>query len=198
MKPASEISAFIIAGGKSRRFGSDKTLYEYQGKPLIRRVYDAVRPLFERVSIIADDAEKFSFLGLNVYPDLIQGQGPIGGIHTALKNSSGGRAFIFAADMPFLKSDFIEYMAGLPDYYDIIVPAPDGFFEPLHAVYSASLIPVIEEMIASGIVKISSLFERENVRLVGDDEILYYDETCRMFANINRIDDIKKCSTGKT
>lgn len=191
MSKISDISAFIIAGGKSERFGQDKTLYEYRGKPLISRVYDAIEPVFENISVVANDSEKLAFLGLNVYPDIIPGLGPIGGIHTALKLSSTDRIFVFAADMPYLNSDFIRYMTEIPDFYDVIVPAPDGYFEPLHAIYSAKLISLIEYQINEGSSKISNLFNSDDVRVITDDEIIFYDDSYKLFANINRLEDVK-------
>ena len=191
MSTKSDISAFIIAGGKSQRFGQDKTLYEYEGKPLVSRVYDAIEPVFDNISVVANDSEKFSFLGLDVYPDIIPGLGPIGGIHTALKFSSTDRIFAFAADMPYLNTDFIRYMTEIPDLYDVIVPAPDGYFEPLHSIYSVKIISRIEYQINGGSSKISNLFNSDDVRVVTDDEIIFYDDSLKLFANVNRLEDIK-------
>ncbi|MBK7285215.1 MAG: NTP transferase domain-containing protein [Sphingomonadales bacterium] len=39
-----KILGAIIAGGKSRRFGSDKTVAELRGKPLIQHVIDGLSP----------------------------------------------------------------------------------------------------------------------------------------------------------
>jgi len=128
---------FIIAGGKSSRFGQDKSLYEFEGKPLIMHAYDALSKVFSDISIIANDKEKFSIPGVEVYPDIIPDLGPIGGLYTVLSQlKEGERAFIVPCDMPFLDSDLIEYMANIPAMYDVIVPMPEGNYEPLHAIYS--------------------------------------------------------------
>lgn len=73
------VDAYIISGGRSVRFKQDKSLYEFNGKPLIGHVYDAIKPLFRNISIIADDTVKYRFLGIDTHPDIIPGLGPLGG-----------------------------------------------------------------------------------------------------------------------
>ena len=50
------ISGFIIAGGKSRRFGEDKSGYIYEGKPLIKHVYDIFSEVLDEIYIIGPDS----------------------------------------------------------------------------------------------------------------------------------------------
>jgi molybdopterin-guanine dinucleotide biosynthesis protein A len=196
MIPSEKISVFIMAGGKSRRFGSDKTLHTYRGKPLISHVYDAVSPIFESITIVADDKDKYGFLNTEVIPDVIPGLGPLGGIHSALTRTASERIFVFGADMPFINRDFISYMAEIPDYYDAVVPQPDGYYEPLHAIYRKSCLGSIEMMISSGRTKITELFGQIELRPVSDDEIYYYDESHSMFSNINRPQDAEPLESG--
>ena len=80
----SKISATILAGGKSKRFGLDKSMYIYKGKPLIEYVIDIVKTAIEDISIIADNGDRFEYLGFPVLPDLVHEIGPLGGIYTAL------------------------------------------------------------------------------------------------------------------
>lgn len=187
-----DISAYILAGGKSTRFKEDKTLYLFNGKKLIEHVYGTIGPLFEETAIISNDTEKFSYLNVKTCPDIIPGKGPIGGIYTALKVSEAERVFIFASDMPYLNSEFISYMKQLPDYYDIIIPRYHGNYEPLHAIYSKSCIPHLKRLIDAGENKIINFFNMVEVREVIEDEIFFYaEEPSSIFANINYPDDIK-------
>jgi len=100
-------SAYILAGGQSKRFGQDKSLYSLEDRPLIQHVFDIITPLFPKIYIIANDPDKFNFLPVKVYPDLISGLGPAGGIYTALDHLKEDRAFIFACDLPYLNDGFI-------------------------------------------------------------------------------------------
>jgi len=185
------ISAYILAGGKSTRFKGDKTLYSFNGKPLIEHVYEKIRPLFDETGIISNDTEKFNYLGIPVYPDIIEGKGPIGGIYTALNVSKAHRVFIFATDMPYLSGEFISYMAQLPDFYDVTVPHLYGNYEPLHAIYSKNCIPPIKDIVDADERKIIKFFQKVALREVIEDEIFFYaEDPSSIFANINYQDDI--------
>ncbi|HOP63186.1 MAG TPA: molybdenum cofactor guanylyltransferase [Spirochaetota bacterium] len=186
-----KLKCAIIAGGRSGRFGSDKSIYKYEGKTLIEYVFGAVSPVFEDIVIIANDSEKFSFLGVEVIPDIIPGLGPIGGIYTAVEKLDAERIFIFPCDMPFLSTDFIRYMTEIPDLYDIIVPEVNGRYQPLHSIYSKVCIEAIKRNIEAEDYRMSGFFEGHNIRIVGEEEIGYYDDPFRMFRNINFREDIE-------
>jgi len=175
----------IIAGGLSGRFGSDKSLHVFEGKPMIKHVYDAVKPVFEQIYIIASGGEKFSFLDAEIIPDIIPGLGPIGGIYTAVETLDLERVFVFPCDMPFLNTGFIRYMAEIPDYYDIIVPQIDGRYQPLHAIYSKRCADGIKRQIDLKDYRMSGFYDGYNIRPVIEEEIGFYDDPFKMFKNIN-------------
>ena len=180
----------IVAGGRSGRFGSDKSLYEFNGKKMIQHVFDAVSPIFDDMVIIANDAEKFRFLGVEVIPDIIPGLGPIGGIYTAVEKLPAERIFIFPCDMPFLNTEFIKYMLDIPDLYDIIVPEVNGRVQPLHAIYSNRCRTAIKRNIDACDYRMSGFYEGHNIRIVNEEEIGFYDDPQSMFRNINFREDL--------
>lgn len=186
----SGISAFIIAGGQSSRFGQDKSLFPYRGKPLIEHVVAAVRPVIDTITIIGGGAERFAFLGIPCRGDLIPGLGPIGGVHTALHVSETERAFVFACDMPGLDTELIRFMTSLYKGFDVTVPAVNGKYEPLHAVYSKSCITHIERSIRDGNRRTVSFFDRVSVRSVTEDEIRVFADPKTVFRNINYREDV--------
>ena len=185
------ISAYIMAGGKSKRFGKDKLIYNYKGKPLIEHVIDVLKPIFKKVYIITNDNEKLSYLNLPIYSDIIQGLGPMGGILTALSYSETELVFCFAGDTPNINSDFIRYMISISDQHDIIVPHFEKYYEALHAIYRKSCIPVIKDYISRGNYKIIDMYSEVDTRLVEKDEIVKYSDVYMLFKNINYIDDLE-------
>jgi molybdopterin-guanine dinucleotide biosynthesis protein A len=139
---------------------------------------------------VADDVEKFKYLGLPCYRDAVTGQGPIGGIYTALINSETERAFMIAADMPDLNPDLIRYMASLSEEYDVTIPSVAGCFEPLHAIYSGICRVPIKKNLEKGNRQIISFFSEVSVREVTEKEIREYIDPQRVFRNINYRSDI--------
>jgi molybdopterin-guanine dinucleotide biosynthesis protein A len=185
-----DVEAFIIAGGKSRRFGSDKLLYPYRGRPLIRHSADIMLKIFSGVSIIANNGERFAFLGLPWYPDLVEGVGPLAGIFTALTHCRADRCFVTGGDMPGLDEGFIRHLAGLSEGYDVTVPVAGGEYEALHAVYSRNCLAPVRSAIDAGERRIVSFFPKVKVREVGEDVIARFAGPAEMFRNINFRDDI--------
>ncbi|HJX16085.1 MAG TPA: molybdenum cofactor guanylyltransferase, partial [Candidatus Deferrimicrobiaceae bacterium] len=81
------MSAAILAGGKSRRMGRNKALLSFRGRPLIARVYETVQPLFEDIFLVTNDPGLFDFVPCPKIPDRVPGKGPISGVDAALRHS---------------------------------------------------------------------------------------------------------------
>jgi len=185
-------AGIILAGGRSSRFGSNKALADFRGIPLIRQVSDLMDSLFPERLLITQTPEIYRFLGWPTRPDLIPGQGPLGGIHAALTAVSAPRCFIAACDMPFLNPGLISYLcAQAGEEWDVVVPCLDQGLEPLHAVYRKSALAVIEENLRGGQKKISTCFEQLRVKKVTQAEIGKIVPDLITFCNINRHEDLQ-------
>lgn len=183
------ISAFIVAGGKGRRFGGDKALFRYRDRALIEHVIDAVRPAIANIAIVADDAARFDYLGLPCYPDAIPGAGAFGGVYTALLRSETGRAFVTACDMPWLSTELIRFIASISGGHDVTIPAIRGEWEPLHAVYAGTCVEHMRKSLESGRRRIISFFDSVSVRTVTEEEIRRFGDPDLIFRNINYLED---------
>ncbi|MDC7228113.1 MAG: molybdenum cofactor guanylyltransferase [Spirochaetales bacterium] len=147
-------SALILAGGESRRFGSNKALAPFGDTTLIEHIISRLEPLFEEIIISANNPEIYSRLGLPVCEDLLPETGPLAGLHAGLKAAASDYVFVTACDMPYVTPDIIGQMRSIlvKTNPDAIVPARNGFIEPFHGFYSKRLILEIEatEQSASG------------------------------------------------
>jgi molybdopterin-guanine dinucleotide biosynthesis protein A len=184
------ISGFIIAGGKSRRFGEDKSGYIYEGKPLIKHVYDIFAKVLDEIYIIGPDSTIPELPGVECYKDLIPDLGPIGGIYTALKKSKTDRIFVSACDLPNINSELMKYMMQIPDSYDAIVPHINGYHEPLHSIYSLKILDRVKSFIDSREKKVTDMLKLLDIRSLTEEEIDFYDNPERIFVNINYQDDL--------
>ncbi len=103
-----EVTAFILAGGKSTRMGVDKAFVPLDGRTLLARALELARGLASDVRIVGDVA-KFGKFG-PVVEDIFQNRGPLGGIHAALRASATDLNLILAVDLPFVAAQFLSYM----------------------------------------------------------------------------------------
>lgn len=180
------IAAYLLAGGKSTRMGSDKGMLPFGETTFAETSRQVLQEVFDEVVVIANNPiyhESFS----EVLPDLIPEQGPIGGIYTALSHSSKEYCFIASCDMPLLSSEAIRHF--LDHCYSdnrIHISACHYRNFPLPGLYHRSLLPQIKQAIECGERKLMYLFEQNPGERI--DMSAYQNE----FLNINTPDDYYK------
>jgi len=104
-----QVSGFVLAGGKSTRMGQDKAGLQLNGRTLLEHALGALRSVCRDVAILGNH-DLYGQLA-PVYDDLFPGCGPLGGIHAALTNSQTEYNLIIAVDTPFLVPAFLAYLA---------------------------------------------------------------------------------------
>lgn len=132
-------TAVVLAGGKSTRMGTDKSLLEVNGTPLIAQITAQLRSVFSEVLVSTNAPEKFSFLQLPMVTDEEPGLGPLMGIYSSVKKARYDTVFVTGCDIPTVNIPFVEKMIDDASGVDVILPVDDGGrFEPLFAVYNKS------------------------------------------------------------
>jgi molybdopterin-guanine dinucleotide biosynthesis protein A len=92
----------VLCGGASSRMGRDKAFVEVDGVAMARRVADAMRDAGARAVVaVGGNEAALADLGLSFVPDQYPGQGPLGGILTALTDREDV-VVIAACDMPWI------------------------------------------------------------------------------------------------
>jgi molybdopterin-guanine dinucleotide biosynthesis protein A len=188
------ISAAIIAGGAGSRTGGKlKAKLLINGEAIISRTIKTLREVFKEIIIVTNAPEEFTeFRECLITADQFTGAGPLGGIHAAMKVSSGQSLFVFAGDMPFLKSTLIlnqiSYAGKIQA--DAVIPELRGEIEPLHGIYMTHLVEKLEYYISSG----EDLALRSFLSTI---KVAYYkpeisDEVLKAFVNINTPEDADK------
>ncbi len=103
----------ILAGGQSRRFGSDKAIALIEGKPLIEHVTLRLRPQVERLVVAGRDMPGITCVADR--PDA--GLGPMGGLAGALHyaQQNGFDAVLSSGcDLPDLPLNLVEQLGNGP------------------------------------------------------------------------------------
>ncbi len=126
-----KISGVILAGGSNERFGGiTKANVVIGGRSIISRIISTIGGLFDEIIIVTNKPEEFpEFIQYKVVKDQYLNTGPLGGIHAALKASSGDALFVFACDMPFLDEKIISDQINEfnKKEYDVLIPAVNQF-----------------------------------------------------------------------
>jgi len=185
----SEISAIVLAGGRSERLGMDKSLLKVDGESMLERILRTLTGFSDDLLIVADDGERLSELAVRVVPDVRPGMGPLGGLYSGLQAMRCESGLFLACDMPLLNPYLLRYMIILSADFDVVIPRIGDEVEPLHAVYSKGCIGPVESSLDRGERRVIQFFSEVRVRYVEQDEIGIFDPEHLSFFNINTWDD---------
>jgi molybdopterin-guanine dinucleotide biosynthesis protein A len=188
------MTGIVLSGGESRRMGTDKAFLLLDGLPLIEHVLRVLRGVFPRVIIVTNAPARYVPYDALVVTDTVDKRGPLTGIYSGLLHSRDEYNFVAACDMPFLNPDLIAYMAGLAPGHDIVVPVINGRVEPLHAIYSKKLVPMIKKRLQEDDRQVQGIFGEARVRYVTETEIVRYDPGRRSFKNLNTLEEFKEAT----
>ncbi len=153
-------AGYVLTGGRSSRFGSDKALLDWHGRPLVLHVAEQVRLAAGGVTLVGAP-ERYGHLGLEVIADSLTGAGPLAGVVAALTHTDAAWNLITACDMPGLTTAFLGGLleAAAAHDPDIVLPHdPRGRPEPLCAVYHARCRPTLAAALGCGIRKMTEAF----------------------------------------
>jgi len=200
------IETFILVGGRSTRFGSNKAVAELNGQSILEKMATAVRTALpdSRIRLIAANDSQFSgaaslTMSLPTVFDLHEGRGPIGGLQTALSYAESDWALALACDQPLLSAELIVRLAYMiADEFDEIVPVqPDGKMQPLCALYrTKTCLAIIEELLLPNrpAPPLRAIFEKVRTREVLFKEISDLPGSEHFFLNMNTPDDLQRAT----
>jgi molybdenum cofactor guanylyltransferase len=186
-----ELTAFILAGGKSTRMGRDKALLNWGGITLLEHALERARAVSERVVVVGSvQHARFGAVLVDIFP----GHGPLGGIHTALEASRTDLNLVLAVDMPLVEARFLHFMAerARQSGAKVTIPRTNEGWQPLCAVYHRSFAPIAREALEQGKNKIDALFSQTTLEVLGPIELVREGFSEDMFRNLNTPEELEK------
>ena len=121
--------AVVLAGGKSKRFGRDKSQVKLGDKILIDYILSEIVDLYKDILIVANEPIKFlNSDNICLIKDIQKDLGPLGGVYSAMKwvrDNKKDYKWIstFPIDTPFFKKDHL-----IKFYKEINLDKSDLFF----------------------------------------------------------------------
>lgn len=182
-----EAGAILLSGGKSSRMGTNKALLPISEQPNIERIAALLKPHFHELILVTNNPEEYRFLNLTTVSDQFPGKGPLAGIHAGLMASSCEINVISACDMPFISAELAATMIRQIDDYDAVVPVINGKQHPLFSVFKKKTVPMIEESIQNGQLRMKHVLDRLHVRYVTEEDMGMFESSQleRIFFNMN-------------
>jgi len=184
-----DVTAVVLAGGRSKRMGTDKALIRYQGHTLLERQVANMQRLFTHVLVAGGDPARYPHAPAPVVPDVLPSGGSIVGLHAGLSAATTDRIFAVACDIPFPQEQLIRFLVEAAPDADWVVPQTAKGLQPLFALYSQRCRPAIEAIVATGDMRIQRLDDHIETARIAEVDLRRHDPALRSFININTPDD---------
>ena len=141
-----ELPIYILAGGRSSRFGSDKARATVDELPMLTHVTRCLEPAATTITVVADEPDKYTDLGIKTIADIEPGQGPLGGLCTALQcEPQQTWILLVACDLLNLDITWINTLQEAAQEGDGAIAFRSERWEPLFAMYHTRILDQVED-----------------------------------------------------
>jgi molybdenum cofactor guanylyltransferase len=108
-----DFTVAILIGGDSSRMGADKATFEVDGIAMANRVAQAASDAgAQEILLVGGTQAKAKKLTGTWKKDLYPGEGPLGGVITAVKSAHNDAVVVLSCDMPFITGSVISSLVG--------------------------------------------------------------------------------------
>lgn len=160
------VPVYILAGGKSSRFGSDKARAELGGEPLIVRVRRVLEAYASSITVVADTADKYADLNLRTIADRNPGLGPLAGLQAALNDLREGQRWLLLCpcDAIVIKPDWVRQLidARRDDTDAVAFRDGRGRWQPMPALYALSALSEVDKHLTGDQLSMQKLLDGLN------------------------------------
>jgi molybdopterin-guanine dinucleotide biosynthesis protein A len=193
-----EISGHVLAGGGSTRFGRDKALVEIGGQPMLARMIQLMQSVPMEVKVVAAD-RKYSAFAAGIVMDRWPGEGPLGGIITALEDSAKSSArpewnVILSCDMPFLTREWLAFLVerAVNSNTQVVLAHSTHGPEPLCACWRTDAAETLRAAFESGVRKVTHGVALLRSEVLDEAAWKRFDSAGRLFWNMNTAADYEE------
>ena len=185
------VVGYVMAGGASTRFGFDKARAELNGQPMLKRMCALLKAITTSVGVVAASG-RYGDSDQRVVEDRWPGEGPLGGIITALmdareRNHRHAWCLIVGCDMPFLTGEWLTYLTdrALASSSAIVAPQSSAGLEPLCSCWHTGATGKLQYAFEDGIRKVTEAMKRVSMEVVDEGDWARFDKSGRLFWNMN-------------
>src|SRR5229473_3758533 len=197
-KSDTEVAGYVLAGGGSTRPGRDKALVEVGGTPMLGRMIKLLRRVTKEVKIVATP-NKYAAFGATIVEDRWPGEGPLGGIITALEDAARTTTWpewnlILSCDMPFLTREWLALLCARAgrSKAQVVFPHSASGPEPLCACWQTAAAAKLRSGFESGVRKVTEGIALLRAEVLDEADWKRFDSAKRLFWNMNTAADYEE------
>lgn len=168
------IGGVVLCGGRSSRMGTPKAWLPVGKETMLGRTVRVVGEVVSPAVVVAAAGQDVPPLpaDIAIIRDTIADCGPLGGLVSGMMALSGSvdAVLLTACDLPFLTGDFVRVLVEAHDRrFPITVPVAGERRHPLSAVYSLTLLPILQARLQAGQLRMMDLLEIVEPRVLPAD-----------------------------
>ena len=188
-------AGIILAGGRSRRFGSDKASALLSGRPLLQWSVDALSRMCSEVIIVAARDQTLPPVEaagpLRSVRDPEEYRGPLAAMVTGFELATAELCVVVSCDAPLVKRAVLQHLCSRIGGADVACANVGGKLQPLAAVYRrAPSVLVFRECVSQGELGVIAALGGLWVVTVAESELRVIDPDLRSFMNVNTPRDL--------
>ena len=187
------LAGVVLCGGGSTRMGVDKATITLDGSTLLERALAFLDEVCDPV-FIAPGAVALRVTGRRSVADAVPGAGPLGGLVAALRASPHRLLAVVAVDLPWVDPSLIAMLAASIGDRDVAVCETLRGTEPLHAVYSVSVLAAAEAALDGPDRSLRRLIDRSSALRITESEWRAAGISDRFSLNVNTPEDFERVS----
>ncbi|MFA9447116.1 formate dehydrogenase accessory sulfurtransferase FdhD [Egicoccus sp. AB-alg6-2] len=193
----------VLAGGRSSRMGRDKRFVTLDGQPLLARAVGAVAAVCDEVTVVVATAEPLPALPVQVgvVVDSTPGQGPLGGLITALETAAGDVVVVVAGDHPDLQPAVLGLLArtlAAADVDAVLLGDTHGVAQPLVGAYRRSAHAPLSGAFASGERRATAVLDHLDVLVLPPGDWRAHDPAGTTLVDLDTPDDVAAFVAGSS
>lgn len=188
------VSAIVLAGGRSSRFGRDKLVEPVAGRPLLEHAIAGVGPLASETIVVAAPDESRSVPdGVIVVSDPVSFEGPLVGLRTGLRRAAEPVVLLVGGDMPTLVPSVLALLVDRLDdpAVDAAILEGAGRARPLPgALRTARAMAAVERLVDGGERRLQRIYEDLTTVVVDEATWRALDPDARTLRDIDTPTDL--------
>ena len=192
------MTGIVLAGGKSRRMGTDKAQLAWEEGTLLSAAVGKLEGLCREIIVVG--AKRGLPYPVVWTADRVVGAGPLAGLEAGLDAASFDATLVLACDMPLVSAAFLQTLSASAAAADVVLPWHAGGYEPLCAWYRRSAcLPVVKQLLQAGEARMQSLLPLVRTVAISPDKDGYdgiAPET--FFFNVNTKADYERAMLVRT
>jgi molybdopterin-guanine dinucleotide biosynthesis protein A len=196
-------TAIVLAGGRARRFGSDKLTADVHGEPLLMRAIGAVTEVCAEVLVVGPPSGLSIELpaqdGLTALLDQAPFEGPLAALVHAAAAAEHQRLIVVGGDMPNLQMPLLRRLLVWPEGRYGACLVADGELRPLPAgLARPAIVERGQALLDAGERSLRALVAALDVERIGEPEWRAVDPEALSLRDIDRPEDLADEPAGQS